>query len=97
MKERLIDIGSMIESSIRVVFYTGAGMYLAAKAMLVIPGNPDIPNMLVIPVSLVALFGGIILAHKVTNEPTPKEQRKLKRNLELLEEWVKELDEKHTF
>lgn len=93
-REKLEDISCFLESSVRIAFYYGVGIYLAWKATIVIPQHPDIPDILTWPAVLIALLGGVILHNKIVSEPTPKERRAAKRRADLLEEWIKEVEER---
>ena len=84
MKEKLADAAVFIERMIRTAFYLGAGAYLSAKAFIIIPQNPALANWLTIPASSIALVGGLLLAIKVANEPTPKQLRQAKLSEEIL-------------
>ena len=93
MKYKLIDIGGILERMMRAGFYLGAGLYLGIKAVIIIPQNPNIPDLFASPALIVAAIGGFLLYMKVVSEPTPKQQREAKKHAEFIDKIVHEIAE----
>ena len=81
MKERLADIIWFIDHAIRYVFYLGTGLYLGIKAVIMIP-DTSFPEFLAIPALIIAIGGGLLLAIRVFEEPTPQKTREAKKQAE---------------
>ena len=81
MKTRLADILWYLDHTIRYLFYLGAGLYLGIKAFVMIP-DTSLPEFLAIPALIIAIYGGLLLAIRVFEEPTPQKAREAKKQAE---------------
>ena len=89
MKERLEDALSIASKVIRIAFYLGTSMYLAAKAIVIIPQSPDIPDWLLLPAILVCSISMVIISIKIVEEPSPRQLRSEREKAKKLESLLK--------